>query len=417
MKVDNKQTFKGISPYSITAGLEENILLNKALFDVTGSDIPWVIMANNKEERRERINRGALSVLMVFVSPLVALPFINRFAMKNVSKLTPKFFSRQYNAIKLSNRALKDAQSTEEGLKELAKESSIGFIERAWCKITGKKPIEKKLNVQELLANSNNCYEILRKKIITAKNIVLGFDLLMVAGVFGHIGFYNGWQTKKKTGQLGFSAELGMADKEIIEKRAKKQEEIRKVKYAGFLSVLGATAIALPIVIKKGLSSTKNTKLVKYIKEHAPKFDYKDAIFMSRLPMALSFIAAHTGVFLASRNKTEMKDNAIRSTTSISIFFLGDLLLASLLGQASDKLLKTKIINRENKGGLLNKILPPVKSLNSLKNAADRRTKGVATGIFWFNFVSLATLMGFIIPKMINKIVKKDVSKDVDKKS
>lgn len=396
MKVDNKQTFKGISPYGITTALEENILLNKALFDLTGSDIPWVIMANNKEERRERINRGALSVMMVFVSPLLALPFVNRFAMRNISGLSSKFFSKDYNAVKLSNKYLVNAKETKKGLKELSKELKIDF--------------------SHMLRKAGG-YEALRKKIATAKNIVLGFDLLMVAGVFGHIGFYNGWQTKKKTGQLGFSAELEMADKEIIEKRAKKQEEIRKIKYAGFLSVLAATSIALPIVIKKGLSSTKETKLVKYIKEHAPKFDYKDAIFMSRLPMALSFIAAHTGVFLASRNKTEMKDNAIRSTTSISIFFLGDLLLASLLGQASDKLLNTNIINRENKGGLLNKILPPVKSLNALKATADRRTKGVATGIFWFNFVSLATLMGFIVPKMINKIVKKDVSKDVDKKS
>lgn len=415
MKVNNKQTFKGISPYTITAGLEENVLLNKALFDVTGSDIPWVIMANNKEERRERINRGALSVMMVFVSPLVALPFINRFAMKNVTGLTSKFFSRQYNAVKLSNKYLKNAEATEEGLKILAKESSIGFMEKTWCKLTGKKPIEKKLNIEELLKNSGGSYDVLRKKIITAKNIVLGFDLLMVAGVFGHIGFYNGWQTRKKTGQIGFSAEMEMADKSVIEKRAKRQEEIRKFKYAGFLSVLGTTAIALPIAIKRGLSSGKETKFVKLIKEHATKFDYKDAIFMSRLPMALSFIAAHAGVFLASRNKTEMKDNAIRSSTSISIFFLGDLLLASLLGQASDKLFKTKIINRKNKGGFLNKILPPVKSLNELKNTASKTTKGVATGIFWFNFISLATLMGFIVPKMINKIVKKDVSKDATK--
>lgn len=406
---------KGISPYNITAGLEENVLLNKALFDLTGSDIPWVIMANNKEERRERINRGALSVMMVFVSPLVALPFINRFAMKNVAKLTPKFFSQQYNAIKLSNKYLVNAKETEKGLKLLAKESSIGFIEKSWGKITGKKPVEHKLNIKELLKNSNNNYDTLRKKIITAKNIVLGFDLLMVAGVFGHIGFYNDWQTRKKTGQIGFSAELEMADKAVIEKRAKRQEEIREAKYAGFLSVLGATAIALPIAIKKGLSSTKPNKFANFMKEHAPKFDYVDAIFMSRLSMALSFIAAHTGVFLASRNKSEMKDNAIRSTTSISIFFLGDLLLASLLGQASDKVLKTKIINRENKGGVLNKILPPVKTMKALKETTDKRTKNVATGIFWFNFVSLAALMGFIVPSLINKIVKKDVKKDADK--
>lgn len=391
MKVNKKQTFKGISPYSTTAALEENVLLNKALFDLTGSDIPWVIMANNKEERRERINRGALSVIMVFVSPLVALPFINRFAMKNVCKLTPKIFSKDYNAIKLSNKYLVNENETKKGLDLLSKELKIDF--------------------SNVIKNATN-YETLRKKIIAAKNIVLGFDLLMVAGIFGHIGFYNDWQTRKKIGQIGFSAELEMADKKIIEKRAKKQEEIRKFKYTGFLFVLGTTAIALPMAIKRGLTSNKNNKFANYIKEHATKFDYKDAIFMSRLAMALSFIAAHTGIFLSSRNKTEMKDNAIRSTTTISIFFLGDLLLASVLGQVSDKFLKTKIINKNNKGSLLNKILPPVKTLKELKNIQDKRTKAIATGVFWFNFTSLAALMGFIVPKMINKIVKKDVSKD-----
>lgn len=396
MRIENQQSFKGISPYNITAALEENVLLNKALFDVTGSDIPWVIMANNKEERRERINRGLLSVIMVFVSPLVALPFINRFAMSHISKLTPKMFSKTFNAVKLSNKYLVNAEKTKEGLNELSKNLNMDF--------------------SSVVKRADGDYEKLRKKIITAKNIVLGFDLLMVAGVFGHIGFYNDWQTRKKTGQIGFSAELNMADKEVVEKRAKKQEEIRKFKYAGFLTTLAAVGVALPYGIKHGLSSTKNTKFANYVKEHAKLFDYKDAIFMSRLAMALSFIAAHAGVFLASRNKSEMKDNAIRSTTSISIFFLGDLLLASILGQISDKLFKTKIITQENKKGL-SKILPPVNSLKTLQKIGDKKTKGIATGIFWFNFISLSTLMGFVVPSLINKIVKKDVAEDVNKNS
>ena len=154
MKVEKQQTFKGFSPYGITTALEENVLLNKALFDVTGSDIPWVIMANNKEERRERLNRGALSVIMVFVSPLVALSFVNRFAMRYVSKLTPKIFSKEYNAVKLSNKYLISAEKTKEGLNELSKNLKTDF-----------KP---------LIENVGGNYEKLRKKIISAKNVVLG---------------------------------------------------------------------------------------------------------------------------------------------------------------------------------------------------------------------------------------------------
>lgn len=96
MKLNNNysQTFKGINPYTATEFLDRNVLMNKALFDLTGSDVPWVVMANNKEERRERINRAMLSFGLIFVSPLIILPFANRFAMKNITKLSSKFFSK-----------------------------------------------------------------------------------------------------------------------------------------------------------------------------------------------------------------------------------------------------------------------------------------------------------------------------------
>jgi len=395
-KQEKSQIFNGISPYGVTTAIESNVLLNKAMFDVVGSDVPWIIMANNKEERRERINRGLLSVLMVFVSPLVALPFVNRFAMKNVAKLTPKLFSKQYNAVKLSNEHLVNAEKTKAGLKKLSEELKIDFT--------------------PTIQKAGGDFEKIRKKIVDAKNIVLGFDVMMVAGVFGHIGFYNNRQTKKKTGQIGFSAELEMADKSVVEKRAKRQEQLKKIKYNAFLATLAAASIGMPLAVRHGMRSNKNTKFANYIKSHGKTFDYKDAIFMSRWPMAISFVAAHTGVFLASRNKSEMKDNAIRSTTSISIFFVGDLLLASVLGQISDKLLKTKIINKnpEHKN-ILNKILPPAKTLKSLENINHPRTKNVAAAIFWFNFAALSALMGFAVPTLINKMVKKDVSKDAEK--
>ncbi len=74
--------------------------------------------------------------------------------------------------------------------------------------------------------------------------------------------------------------------------------------------------------------------------------DYKDTIFMKRFALFMSFLAAHTGIILASRNKTERKDNSIRSINTLILFFCGDLLLASGLGRLSDKFLKTKTIKQ-----------------------------------------------------------------------
>lgn len=381
----NQPAFKGL-----TEMVMGNIFLNKALFDLTSSDIPWVIMANNKEERRERINRSALSIGMVFVSPLIVLPFVNRLAMR---KLIPDFVSKQWQAIKLSNKDLVSAEKTKAGLQELSKGLKIDF-----------KPIIDKVGGD---------YDKLRNKISTAKNVVLGTDLMLIAGSFGHIGFFNAWQTKQKTGQNGFSAELKMADREVIEKRAEKYKKTEKVRYAAFLTGLLGLTVAMPAAIKRGIVSPVGSKFGNFIKKHAAKFDYKDAIFMSRLPMALSFLTAHFGIFMSSRNSTERKDNLIRSSATLSIFFLGDILLASVLGRVFDKLLKTNLIKKDGKNKILNKVLPPIKDLKELK--AEKLTKEVkfAKGIFWLNFVVLSVLMGFITPYFINKLIKKEVKEFV----
>lgn len=392
MRIQKSENYNNTPKFcGFTEMVMGNIFLNKALFDLTSSDIPWVIMANNKEERRERINRSALSVGMVFVSPLIVLPFVNRLAMR---KLTPDFVSKQWQAIKLSNKNLISAEKTKAGLQELSKELKIDF-----------KPIVDKVGGD---------YDKLRSKISTAKNIVLGTDLMLIAGSFGHIGFFNAWQTKQKTGQNGYSAELKMADKKIIEKRAEKYKRTEKLRYGAFLTGLLGLTVAMPAAIKRGLVSPVGNKFGDFVKRHATKFDYKDAIFMSRLPMALSFLTAHFGIFMASRNSTERKDNLIRSSATLSIFFLGDILLASILGRLSDKLLKTKLIKKDGENKILNKVLPSIKDLKELK--VEKLTKEVklAKGIFWLNFVALSALMGFITPYFINKLIKKEVSQDVN---
>lgn len=393
MRIQKSENYNNTPKFrGFTEMVMGNIFLNKALFDLTSSDIPWVIMANNKEERRERINRSALSVGMVFVSPLIVLPFVNRLAMR---KLSPDFVSKKWQAIKLSNKDLVSAEKTKAGLQELSKELKIDF--------------------QPIIDKVGGDYDKLRSKISTAKNVVLGTDLMLIAGSFGHIGFFNAWQTKQKTGRNGYSAELNMADKEVIEKRAEKLKKTEKARYAAFLTGLLGLTVAMPAAIKHGIVSPVGNKFGDFVKKHATKFDYKDAIFMSRLPMALSFLTAHFGIFMASRNNTERKDNLIRSSATLSIFFLGDILLASLLGRFSDKHFGTNLIKKDGENKFLNKVLPPIKDLKELK--AGKLTKEVkfTKGIFWLNFAVLSALMGFITPYFINKLIKKEVTDDTNK--
>lgn len=400
----------------------DNVFLNKTLFDLTGSDIPWVVMANNKEERRERLNRATLSMVLVFISPILILPFANRIAMNKIVKLTPELFSKNFNAVRLSNKYLLSAEKTKEGLEELAKQKKFSNeLKNMYYKYIKRKPVpEEKINLEELLQNVkgntlDEKYDNLRKKISTAKNIVLGTDLFLVAAPFGHIGFFNNWQTEKKTGQIGYSAEMKMADREVVEKRAVKFKRNEKIRYGAFLASLVGLVVGLPVAVRHGVVSQKAGKFNNFVKKIGEKFDYKDAIFSSRLPMVLSFIGAHIGIFMASRNNTERKDNVIRSSTAISIFFLGDLLLSSILGRASDRVLGTKMLKRKEKESWFNKLLPPMKNLDELKATKCPSTLQKAKIIFWVNFIFLSALSGVIMPHLINKIIKKDVDKDAKK--
>lgn len=402
----------------------ENIFLNKALFDLTGSDIPWVVMANNKEERRERINRASLSVALMFLPPLVILPFVNKFAMSKIVKLTSEYSSKNYNAVRLPFKYLSSAEKTKEGLAELAKEKTFSNeLRNMYYKYIKRKPVpEAKLDVSELLnkvegSTLNEKYDKLRKKIATAKTVVMASDLLLLGGFFGHIGFYNNWQTEKKTGQIGYSAEMKMADKDVVEARAAKYKRNEKIRYGAFLALLTGVCAGIPVAVRHGALSKKAGKLNELIKKHSEKFDYIDTIFMKRLPLFLVFLVGQSGIFMASRNKTERKDNAIRSSNALALFFLGDLLLASFLGRASDAIAKTKIINHDNKKSWWNKILPPMKDLSELKATKHPKTLRNAKIIFWSNFIFLSAMMGIITPHIINKLIKKDVQQDADKMS
>lgn len=397
MQVQNHQTFKGISPYSSAVFMENNVLMNKALFDLAGSDVPWVVMANNKEERRERTNRAMLSFGLIFISPLVILPLVNRASMKYIAKLTPKLMAKEYNAIRLSNKHLINTQKTEAGLAAL---------ERKY---------KGKVNFDSLKEKADGDFEKIRLGIIKAKNAVLAADFLLVGGAFGSIGFFNAHQTKKKTGQSGYSAEMEMADKSVVEKRARKYEKTAGLRLGTFLTLLGGLIVGVPLAMKHGLSSNKATKFNSFVKKHAKKLDYVDAIFAKRWAMALSLAVAQSGICLASRNKTELKDNAIRSSVGFAIFFGGDLLLARLFSNLSDKLFKTKLVDyTHKKDKFMHKILPPVKPLRGIEQLKHSKTKGAAGAIFWLTFALTAASTGVIVPYLINKLIKKDVEKDVN---
>lgn len=194
-KCENKN-FKA-NPFVTGASyLDERVLLGKAVLDVVSLDAPQIIMANNNIERREKVNTALISFSFGYLSPLVTLPLTNRLAMKHIAKLSKSFTSKENNLIKISNKYLRNKNLTKQGIDEMS----------------------KKYDFKTVLEENNHDYEKIRKKLINAKNSVLSFDLLFTSGSIGSIGFFNNWQTKKKTNQDGYAAEFNMADRSVVER-------------------------------------------------------------------------------------------------------------------------------------------------------------------------------------------------------
>ncbi len=413
----NNPNFKGFNPYLTSAGVEKNAMLNRAIVEAGGT-VPWVLLSNNNEEKRERKLNLSLFFGFAFLAPVITVPLANRFIVKNL-KLAKTLFAKNQKTIQLSNKYLVSAEKTKEGLEILAKRAETDPFEAIYSKLTGKKP-DKTLNIKELLAACNNDYEVLRKKLINAKNAVLCSDLFVTGATLGSLGFINNYITKKKTGRSGFSAELEMADGKIISQRADFYERTKKTRFIGLAAIVCAVSTALPLMLKKGLTSQNISKFNTFVKKHASKMDYTKGVYMSRWALAAGLVMNVSGLYIASRNKTELKDWTIRTGVTIPIFFGADIFLGGLFAGICDKLFKTELTNKTQKTSVFRKIFPQFKSIAEInelvenKKTAPKNLK-IATGLYWLTMILSCGALAYLVPTIVNKIIKRDVAKDVER--
>ncbi len=405
--------------YNITRELESSIPLSRALVDLCGASVPWVIMANNSAERKEKIRKFSFDYIIAYLSPFVTLPLSNRFAMKYIAKLNKNFWSNNHKAIHISNAFLKDADSMMSELYKMGKNMKKNPIESLYYKLNPNKQYNPKLDVEELLKSVGGDKEKLRQKLIRSKNAVFISDCLFTVGTVGSFLFINNEITKKKTGQSGFSAEMRMADKSIVEKRADSHEKNKKRKYLTFAALLTGATLGMSLAGFATLYSKSSNKIIKSLRDCSKYFDYTKGIYMSRLPFFLNTMVFVAATLLAARNSTERKDLAIRSGVGNTVFFGGDLVLGSLFTNLSDRIFGTKLRKDDgSNNSFINKIFPKVKHVEQVIEEVEQGkissvNKKVSVGIFWANILILMGSIGYLIPKVINKMIRKDVDKDV----
>ena len=422
---NNNQPFSGL--LEISAGVQNNAVLNRGLVDLAGT-VSGVINANNKYEAAEKIRQEIIFVLLAFIAPILNVPAANRIFMKFCG-LTEGWADCNHKAIQLSNKYLVSPEKTLEGLKKYnilndingkSKISERFFsapIEKVVKKISGEK-LNDHVDIERLLKNCGGNLSLLQKRLSRAKNLTLCSDLLITCLSLGFWKLLNNTLTKKVTGKTGFSAELEMADEKIIAQRTENYEKNKKKNINKLLAEIALISTIIPLAVHKGLTSKSKNLFTNFIKKFATLTDYTKGVFMSKFITLIGCIVSATGIILFSRNNTEKKDWAIRIPVTLSVFMAGDLVATSLMSNISDRIFKTKLC-KDNQKGLIKKIFPIYKSLEqigkeiSLKQIAPKN-RTVATGIYWAGSVLFAGLIHFIVYKFRNSMIKKDVKNYVE---
>ena len=62
--------------YNVTRELDSSVMLSRALIDTFGCTIPWIVMANNDTEKKEKTRRYLLDYAIIWLTPFVTLLYI-----------------------------------------------------------------------------------------------------------------------------------------------------------------------------------------------------------------------------------------------------------------------------------------------------------------------------------------------------
>jgi len=389
------------SLYNITAEVEKNAILNRGIMETTGIEIPFAIMANNKDERIERFVRAVGFVLASFIAPVVTMPLINKVVLRH-SKIIEK--AGEEAVLRVSKKYLtKDGALLRRGFEETTAE------------------LRKNSKLQHFAGHIDNVIERfkgrekeLRQKLIKAHQHIFSLDFAFAGIVTTAIPWLTNYFTERRTKRKGYVGEFKMAGKEYTDKTSHQHEKTKKIKMAISLLLPILPAILLPKMLARSMSKSASElgKIGRYFKDKAHFFDYKDAIFMSKAAyMGIWFFGDFPTYALACRDKHEL-NYKLKCWTFMSAMLFGlDPLLNNIVGRLSDKYRGTKIMNHQGfeKAGFLKKVLIHPNSLEVLKDAS-RLTRKTALTMYWGNFILTTALLGFTMPYVLNKGLKKEVT-------
>lgn len=413
MQVKDKTAFKSQVFYNLTSQIQSNTLLNRGLLDIGGIAVPQMAMSNNKDEAIERGSMSGLYFAASFLAPFVLLPFFNKVFLSQAG-ITKNFKTSEKRIIEVSKEYLvKDSKFLVDGIRKTAEK----IEQKAFKK--GKNTTIKK-DFENILTNFDGKIDVLKDKMIKAHENIYSADYICTGLMFSAVPWLATEITKLRTKRSGYSATYSMIDENKSSQNAKSHESQKKKKLLASLLIAVVPGIIVPKLVTKGL--TGDSKFLNFIKKNPANFNYKKGIYPSKAIFALMwFLCDFPSTVVSARDKYERKDRILRSSGMLSIFFFGDSILNNVLGRFSDRVFKTKIMDRSKiteKTGFIKKAFMQPKTFEQIEDLQGvskkilNRTKRVGAGLYWVTLLANMGLLGFGLPAFLNKVLKTNVKKD-----
>jgi hypothetical protein len=274
-----------------THEFQRNAVLNKAVLAAAGLELPNVMLVRNPQERREKIS---YAVVALFSACLLAPG--RAWAL---NKLLSRLFRLDRTFIALPAKALSHLSS--------------------FRKATGV-PVDEKL----------------RRRVINARAVKLGLDMMMDALIFANMGWIRNWFGKQITGTGFFTGEIGAVSNEKLKGLYGAESEKQKLSEKHKKQFTTGLAITVPLLISGLLRRSlirPASGLWASIRRIAPAFDYHRGILFSIAPMIVISLLNDIGEIISARSSRERTETLAKKTAIETIFFGGDFLWLALLAK------------------------------------------------------------------------------------
>lgn len=431
MDIQKSPSFKSGMLYGVTAKVQDNTLLNRGLIDIGGCGVPYAIMANNKDERIERIMESSLYFGMSFLTPFIMLPLFNK-AFLSRSGIVKNFKNNEKRILEVSKEYLtKDSSYMVEGIRKTAK----SLAQRA-SKSKNKKVLENAKTIEKDFENVLNRFsdkEELRQKLAKVHERVFMSDFLTTTFMWVAAPWITTETSEKRTHRKGFSAKFDLTEDEKVDEAQYKKDKNKRMIITSLIAVV--PAVIAPKIVLKGIKSNLKPLLasenifkkgwgsfLNKIKKNASNFDYTESMFMSKTIFALMWLlCSYPSCLISARDKYERKDRAIRKGSLLAMYFGGDFLVNNISGRLADKYLGTKIMDTDKlkKGaGFFERFKLSIRNfreipeMKNLDTKTMQKTKNIGAALYWISLLANMGLIGFATPALLNRLLKKSLEKD-----